>query len=228
MKLRASEISRQFLRKRGDSNVWNAVEKTDFELEPGKITVLSGNSGSGKSTLLNILAGLLTPTTGRVFYDDTDIYTLDDTSLSRLRNRQIGLVPQIRSALSSLTVMENVLLPAVLYDDGPKPGREEAKALLERFGIADLSEVMPSELSGGELRRTAIARALIMRPPVILADEPTGDLDDSNTENVLEAFREAADAGASVLLVTHDRDAAKYGDFHYRMNAGRLSREDKP
>lgn len=220
--LRAEGISKQFIRKRGESNVFTAVEKTDLCLLPGKITVLSGHSGSGKSTLLNMIAGLLTPDSGKVFLDDDDLYSLSDEQLSRLRNRKLGVIPQIRSALSSLTTLENVLLPSMLYEGAAKPDRREALAMLDRFGIADLADVMPSELSGGELRRMAIARALLMRPEVILADEPTGDLDDENTARVLAAFREAAGAGAAVLMITHDRDAGSCGDVRLRMSAGKI------
>ncbi len=226
MRLKAEGISRQFIRRRGESNVFTALAQTDFSPEPGKITVISGHSGSGKSTLLNILAGLLRPTTGRVLLDDADLYSLGDEEISRLRNEHIGLVPQVKSALSALTVLENVLLPRALCRKKDVPGAEEkAAALLERFGIAELAGVMPSELSGGELRRAAIARALLMEPEILLADEPTGDLDDVNTRIVLEAFREEADRGAAVLLVTHDRDAADFGDIRFRMSGGKLERE---
>ena len=137
-------------------------------------------------------------------------------------NRHIGYVPQGRSAVFSLNVLENVMLPYTLYEED---GRNAARRMLERFGIADLSEVMPDRLSGGELRRMAIARALVRKPEVIFADEPTGDLDDENTEAVLDSLCQLAREGAAVLIVTHEEDAFAYADRIFAMNAGTLSQE---
>lgn len=222
--LRAEGISKNYYRKRDGSNVFTAVQPTDFELPEGQVTEITGRSGSGKSTLLNLLAGLLAPSTGKVWLDDADLYALPDGALSRLRNRRIGVIPQGQSGLHSLTVLENVLLPARLYGRGPVP-EARARQLLERMGIADLADVRPGDLSGGEMRRMAIARALILEPSVVLADEPTGDLDDGNTAAVLELLRDTARQGAAVLLVTHEAGAARYADAVYRMDGGRLIRE---
>lgn len=222
--LRAEGISKNYYRKRDGSNVFTAVQPIDFELPEGQVTEITGRSGSGKSTLLNLLAGLLAPSTGKVWLDDADLYALPDGALSRLRNRRIGVIPQGQSGLHSLTVLENVLLPARLYGRGPVP-EARARQLLERMGIADLADVRPGDLSGGEMRRMAIARALILEPSVVLADEPTGDLDDGNTAAVLELLRDTARQGAAVLLVTHEAGAARYADAVYRMDGGRLIRE---
>lgn len=222
--LRAEGISKNYYRKRDGSNVFTAVQPTDFELPAGQVTEITGRSGSGKSTLLNLLAGLLAPSAGKVWLDDTDLYALPDGALSRLRNRRIGVIPQGQSGLHSLTVLENVLLPARLYGRGPAP-EARARQLLERVGIADLADVRPGDLSGGEMRRMAIARALILEPDLLLADEPTGDLDDENTAAVLELLRDTARQGAAVLLVTHEAGAAQYADAVYRMDGGRLTRE---
>lgn len=222
--LRAEGISKNYYRKRDGSNVFTAVQPTDFELPEGQVTEITGRSGSGKSTLLNLLAGLLAPSTGKVWLDDADLYALPDGALSRLRNRRVGVIPQGQSGLHSLTVLENVLLPARLYGKGPVP-EARARQLLERMGIADLADVRPGDLSGGEMRRMAIARALILEPSVVLADEPTGDLDDGNTAAVLELLRDTARQGAAVLLVTHEAGAARYADAVYRMDGGRLIRE---
>ena len=224
--LRTEGVSRNFFRRRGESNYFTAVQPVDFELVPGALTEVTGRSGSGKSTFLNLLAGLLAPTSGKVWLDDVDLYSLPDGKLSRLRNRRFGVIPQGQTALRSLTVLENVLLPCALF--GGELPADEARALLEQVGIADLADVKCGELSGGEMRRMAIARALIRRPDVLLADEPTGDLDDANTAGVLELLRGAARQGAAVLLVTHEAEARKYADVVYRMDAGRLTAETQP
>ena len=223
MKVKADKISRQYFRRSKGSNVFYAVAEMDFSLASGELAVIIGRSGSGKRTLLNMLAGILQPTGGQVHYDETDIYSLDDAKRSVFRNQKIGLIPQGQTGLQSLTVLENILLPSRMYADEDKTS--EAAALTERLGIAHLQGVYSDELSGGEMRRLAIARALICRPAVLLADEPTGDLDDENTHIVLGLLREAADQGAAVLLVTHETEAAGYADHLYRMDGGVLTKE---
>ena len=221
MELRAEGVSRRYFRTSKHSNVFYAVRETDLTLPAGTLTEITGRSGSGKSTLLHMLAGLLAPTTGRVLLDDTDLYALDDEARSRLRNETLGVIPQGHTGLRSLTVLENVTLPCAMY--GEPVSEDAAPALLERVGISQLKDAYPNELSGGELRRMSIARALIKRPGVLLADEPTGDLDDENTHAVLRLLRQCADEGAAVLLVTHEREAAAYADKVWRMNDGVLT-----
>ena len=219
----ARGATRRFFRAgRESAREFAAVDGIDLELAGGELVELVGRSGSGKSTLLNMLAGLLEPSEGTVALDDQDLYALDDEARSRLRNEAIGVVPQGQTPLHSLTVVENVTLPYLMYraDDGVE---ERALELLGRVGIAELADCLPSELSGGELRRMAIARALVCKPRVLLADEPTGDLDDENTRIVLEVLRAAADEGAAVLLVTHEQAAAEFADRRLRMDAGKLA-----
>lgn len=220
MTLTAENITRQYFRKSRGSNVFQALKETDLTICSGRLTEICGRSGSGKSTLLNILAGLLEPTTGRVMYDGADIYAMEDAERSRFRNLSIGIIPQGQTGLHSLTVLENVTLPYVMY--GEKAPDERAMELLEQVGIAELASAYPNELSGGEMRRLSIARAMLRAPGVILADEPTGDLDDENTHAVLDLLREAADKGAAVLLVTHENEAAKYADSVFVMEGGVL------
>ncbi len=220
MTLTAENITRQYFRKSRGSNVFQALKETDLTICSGRLTEICGRSGSGKSTLLNILAGLLEPTTGRVMYDGADIYAMEDAERSRFRNLSIGIIPQGQTGLHSLTVLENVTLPYVMY--GEKAPDERAMELLEQVGIAELASAYPNELSGGEMRRLSIARAMLRAPGVILADEPTGDLDDENTHAVLGLLREAADKGAAVLLVTHENEAAKYADSVFVMEGGVL------
>lgn len=203
--LKAENVSKSFYRKGRGSNVFTAVSEVSLTLAEGEIALLKGRSGCGKSTLLNMLAGLSRPSGGRVLLGDRDIYSMSDRELSRLRNEKFGIIPQMQSAVHSLTVMENVLLPYTLYNELKDEHRAYAIGLLEELGIAALGDVRPAELSGGEMRRMAIARALVRRPEIILADEPTGDLDDDNTERVFELLKAAADRGAAVLLVTHEQ-----------------------
>ena len=222
MELRAENISQDFLRDSAREGYIVAVAETNLCLSPGTVTAVMGHSGSGKSTLLHIMGGLLPPVTGKVFVGATDLYALSEDARAQLRSSSLGVVPQQLMSLCALTVRENVLLSALLY------GREQdvsthADALMERLGIAPLAHVYPSELSGGELRRMMIARALAGTPQMLLLDEPTGDLDAENTRRVLDLVRETADAGAAVLLVTHEREAASYADVCYTMAEGRLT-----
>ena len=220
MQLRAEGISRRYFRKHGEANYFEAVRSVSLTLESGTFTVLNGKSGSGKTTLLNMLAGLLIPSEGKVYLDKTDLYTLEDKDLSRLRNKRISVIPQGRSSVDTLSVYENILLPGILYGEAPQ--MEEAENWMEVLGISGLRNALPAELSGGELRRMAIARTLTASPEVILADEPTGDLDDDNTTVVLTAFQQAAKAGKTVLVVSHETDAEAYADRIYHMNNGTL------
>ena len=219
--LKAENLSKRYMRNTGQANHFYAVKGAGLELRPGEVTVLMGRSGSGKTTLLNMLSGLLTPTQGQVWLGETDVYGLNDRALSRLRNERLGVIPQGRSAIDTLTALENILLPAQLAG---KPGdAEAAKRWMAALGIEHLSGAMPAELSGGELRRMAIARALAQAPEVILADEPTGDLDDENTGRVLTVLRDAAkNDGRAVLIVSHDSEAARCADHVYRMDGGEL------
>ncbi len=221
MILKAEKVTRQFNRVSGSSNIFFAVHETDFELPGGLLTVLEGRSGSGKTTFLSMLSGLLRPSSGNIYLDGADIYAQTDKELSRFRNDNFGIVPQGQTAIATLTVMENVMLPGTIYglDEGL---REKAEKLLDRMGILDLADVLPKELSGGEIRRMAIARALIRDPKVIFADEPTSDLDDANTDIVFDILKSIAADGKAVLVVTHERNADKYADRMYRMDAGVL------
>ena len=221
MLLRAEGISRRFFRNGKGTNYFTAVEKTDFTLSQGKLTAIMGRSGSGKTTFINMLAGLLIPSEGKVTLDDIDIYACGDTERSLIRNKHIGIIPQGHTGLQSLTVLENVLAPSMMYGKG-KDNTDKALKLLESMGIAELSQVYSNELSGGELRRMSIARALINTPEIIIADEPTSDLDSDSTQLVMEHLKKLADSGAAVLIVTHDEQAAGYADIVLNMDNGKL------
>ena len=218
----AQGVTKRFFRKGREEAQWfDAVSGADVLLAPGEFVVLMGRSGGGKSTLLNMLAGLLAPNEGCVQLNGQDLYALSDDELSRLRNEYIGVVPQGQTPLHSLTVVQNVTLPYLMYraDDGV-----EARAFepLESLGIRHLADSYPSELSGGEMRRMAIARALVCNPAVVLADEPTSDLDDENTRIVLQKLRDVADAGAAVLVATHDQAAMPFADRTLRIDGGKM------
>ena len=221
MIIEATGLTKEFARARGGKRLFTAVHPLDIGLEERQLTVVSGHSGSGKSTLANMLAGILTPTAGHVRLDGTDLYSLRDEELSRLRNERIGLIPQGHTALRALTVLDNVLLPSILYAKAEAPV-DRARELLAAVGLDDLADAAPTELSGGELRRMAIARALLMDPAIVLADEPTAGLDSANAAAVLTLLRDAADRGTAVLVVSHEAEAQRFADRSYVMEDGHL------
>lgn len=219
MIIEATGLTKEFARARGGKRLFTAVHPLDIGLEERQLTLVSGHSGSGKSTLANMLAGILTPTAGHVRLDGMDLYSLRDEELSRLRNERIGLIPQGHTALRALTVLDNVLLPSILYAKAEAPV-DRARELLSAVGLDDLADAAPTELSGGELRRMAIARALLMDPAIVLADEPTAGLDSTNATAVLTLLRDAADRGAAVLVVSHEAEAQRFADRSYVMEDG--------
>lgn len=221
MIIEATGLTKEFARARGGKRLFTAVHPLDIGLEEGQLTVVSGHSGSGKSTLANMLAGILTPTAGHVLLDGSDLYSLRDEELSRLRNERIGLVPQGHTALRALTVLDNVLLPSILYSQDEAPA-ERARELLAAVGLEGLADAVPTELSGGELRRMVIARALLLNPAIVIADEPTAGLDHANATTVLTLLRDAADQGAAVLVVSHEAEAQRFADRSYAMEDGHL------
>jgi putative ABC transport system ATP-binding protein len=199
-----------------------AVDGVSLALDAGEFVCITGHSGSGKSTLLNLLAGFLAPDEGTVTFEGETLTTLGDAALSRLRNTLIGYIPQGHSILANLTVSDNVRLPFSLYrrsGDSTKRARE----LLERMGIAHLAEQYPSQLSGGELRRVSIARGLINEPLLLLADEPTGDLDPDASEAVMGLFSAIAASGTTVLAVTHEQENLRHATRHLTMASAHLS-----
>ena len=224
MTICAQNISKKYYRPTKNASHFEAVKPLDFTLEEGKVTEITGRSGSGKSTLLYMLAGLLKPGSGKVLLGEKDLYSMSDDQLSLLRNQKFGVIPQGQTGLFALTVLENVLAPAAIYGD-TKKYEEKAKELLSMVGIENLADSKMSELSGGEMRRMAIARALILDPDIIFADEPTDDLDDENTKAVLALLQKIAQSGKSVLLVTHESMAEQYADTIYRMDAGKLEKK---
>ena len=177
-------------------------------IEAGELVAITGQSGSGKSTLLNVLGCLDTPTRGSYRLNGVDVSHLDDEALSHTRNRQLGFIFQSFNLIASLTVLENVELP-LFYQRVPGPERRErALAMLGRVGLSHRLEHVPSQLSGGECQRVAIARALVTRPVLLLADEPTGNLDSATGEEIMTLLRQLHRDGCTILVVTHDPEIA--------------------
>ena len=194
----------------GDSAV-DALRGVSVDIEPGKMTAVMGPSGSGKSTLMHILAGLDKPTSGDVQIAGTEITTLGDNDLTKLRREHIGFVFQFFNLLPMLTARENVLLPLTIA--GVKPESGWFDGLVERIGLTDRLSHRPAELSGGQQQRVAIARALVSRPTVVFADEPTGNLDSTTSQEILELMRVSVDEyGQTMVIVTHDPRAAAMAD----------------
>ncbi|PZO09434.1 MAG: macrolide ABC transporter ATP-binding protein [Lysobacteraceae bacterium] len=205
-----------------------ALAGLDLQIGRGEHLAITGASGSGKSTLLNILGCLDRPSTGRYRFEEADVSTLDDDALSELRNRRIGFVFQSFHLLSRLSVLENVLLP-LRYCLHPVSGVEAyARELLERVGLADRMAHRPQQLSGGQQQRAAIARALLLKPTLLLADEPTGNLDSKTAADVLGLFAELHRDGQTVVLVTHDPDVAERAPRQVRMRDGRVDHDSGP
>jgi len=198
------------------------LKDVSLDVAQGCFIVIVGPSGSGKSTLLNIMGSLDRPTSGTVILDNIDISSRIDVELSALRNKKLGFVFQFHHLLAEFTCLENISLPGLLSGQRPKKVYKKATELLEKFGMADKLNRLPEQLSGGEKQRVAIARALINDPLIILADEPAGNLDEGNTNKLIEVFSGLKNEGRTVILVTHSLDIAKAGSDVYNLKEGRL------
>lgn len=200
---------------------FRAVDDVDFCIDAGEFVMIEGESGSGKTTFLNLLTGLTDPTSGTVLVEGKDLGNLSDSEISRIRNNRIKYIPQGESLLAALTIRENILFPYTIGGQA-KPSEERIKEVADRLGIADLIDEYPSELSGGEMRRATIARAVINNPSLIIADEPTGSLDSYNTSKVMDIFRTIASEGTAVIVVTHQKETLGYATRILNMEDGKL------
>lgn len=201
----------------------HVLRDLSFEVEPGEFVALLGRSGSGKSTLLNCLAGIEVPDSGAVLLDGTDITGIDDDARTRFRRDRIGIVFQFFNLLPVIPVIDNVLLPAELAGRGGPETRARARALLDELGLGSRLEELPDHLSGGEQQRVAVARALINRPSLLLADEPTGNLDRATAEQTLELFgRINREHQLTIVMATHSRAAAASATRVMRLEDGAL------
>ncbi len=210
--------ARNIVKRYGDLEVLRGV---DLDIAQGEIVSIVGPSGAGKTTLLQIIGTLDTPQQGEVRYEGTNVLTLKDRELAHFRNRNIGFVFQFHQLLPEFTMLENVAIPALLGGDNQASAYERARRLLERMHLADRLTHKPSQLSGGECQRVAVARALINSPKVILADEPSGSLDSHNKEELHRLFFELRDElGQTFIIVTHDEGLASQADRTLHMRDG--------
>lgn len=205
-------------------NMVKAVDHTSLEVQKGEFTAIVGRSGSGKSTLLHLLGGLDRPDSGKVFMEGRDIFALKDEELAVFRRRKIGFIFQDYNLVSSLNVWENIVLPIGL--DGKKADREFVSSVVERIGITDKIKALPATLSGGQQQRVAIARALASRPAIILADEPTGNLDSKTEMEVISLLKSCvADYCQTLIMITHDETIAQMADRILIIEDGRVVKQ---
>lgn len=199
-----------------------AVKDVNLNILGGDFVHIIGRSGSGKSTLLNIVAGLLSADNGTLLLDGTNYLELNDEEKSKFRNKNIGFIPQSPALLGYLNILENIRLPYDMYEkDGDSEGK--ARYFLNELGLEHLAKSYPKELSGGELRRIIIARALMTEPRILIADEPTSDLDIEATKEVMDLLKKINEKGTSILIVTHELETLKYGKKVYTMSEGVLT-----
>lgn len=201
-------------------NELKVLKGLDLTINPNEYVALMGPSGSGKSTLMNILGCLDTPTTGRYVLNGQDVSKMEDDSLAEVRNKEIGFVFQQFNLMPRLSAQENVGIPLIYAGISKKEREERALEMLDKVGLADRADHRPNELSGGQCQRVAIARALINRPALILADEPTGNLDTKTSEEIMEMFTTIHSSGNTVVLVTHEEDIADHAKRIVRLRDG--------
>lgn len=216
MLLEVKQVSREYLR---GGTAFAAVDNLSMTVEPGEYCAVIGHSGSGKSTLLNMITGMLKPTQGEICLNGQLLHTKTDAQLAQMRNREIGYIMQGQNLLANFTVLDNVCMPAYLSKNNDRVG-QRAMELLERVGLAGMEHAYPKELSGGEMRRVSIARALINKPLLIVADEPTSNLDPDASKRIVELFRTVSRSGTAVLVSTHDMEFLDHTDKCYRMEKG--------
>ncbi len=208
----------------GDTLV-KALDNVSFSVEQGEFIAIVGPSGSGKSTLLHILGGVDVPTSGEVIINGTKISDLDETALAIFRRRQIGLIYQFYNLIPILTVEENLTLPLLL--DGKKPDQKQIEMLVEKLGLENRLKHLPNELSGGQQQRVSIGRALLNSPALLLADEPTGNLDSENSKEIIKLLRQFnKENKQTVIIITHDERIALSADRIIEINDGKILRDE--
>lgn len=205
-------------------NQVKAVQNVSVKIAKGEFLIITGRSGSGKTTLLNLAAGLTPPSSGRVLFDDLDLWSLPDRKQSLLRNQKFGFIFQFPSLLPSLTTIENVTLPTLFnHNRGKASAQTRAVELLDTLGLSDKLSVFPRQLSAGQQQRVVIARALLNNPEVLLADEPTSDLDEQTEYEIMDLFEEIHQSSdITIVLVTHSSQLVQYGTRSIRMASGQI------
>ncbi|EOS36227.1 ABC transporter ATP-binding protein [Lachnospiraceae bacterium] len=220
--LRCSQLTKTY---KTGSNQVIALDHVDLSLEKGSFTAIVGASGSGKSTLLHLLGGVDRPTSGNIYIEGTDISTLNMEELAVFRRRKVGLVYQFYNLIPTLNVRKNILLPVLL--DGRKPDEARFEQIVNTLGLSDRLSHLPRELSGGQQQRAAIARSLIYQPAILLADEPTGNLDRRNSEETIELLKLSNQRyGQTVLLITHDEKTALMAGRILTLEDGKIVRDE--
>lgn len=220
--LRVEHLSKVY--GQGDNRVV-ALDDVSFSVEKGQFVAIVGPSGSGKSTLLHILGGVDRPTGGHVYMNDCDVYEQDDTQLAIFRRRQVGLIYQFYNLIPVLNVAENVTLPVLL--DGRKVNEERLAELLELLGIDGRKNYLPNQLSGGQQQRVSIARALMNSPAIVLADEPTGNLDSKNSHEIVELLKKSNEKyNQTLIMITHDDNIALQADRIISIEDGKIVRDE--
>lgn len=209
---------------KGDTMV-KALDNVSFSVDKGEFVAIVGPSGSGKSTLLHILGGVDVPSSGQVIIDGTDISKLDETALAIFRRRQIGLIYQFYNLIPILTVEENMELPVLL--DGKKPDKKQVESLVGQLGLEHRLNHLPNQLSGGQQQRVSIGRALLNHPALLLADEPTGNLDSENSKEIIQLLRYFnKEYNQTVIIITHDERIANSADRVIAIEDGRITRDE--
>ena len=210
----------------GETRV-HALRGVSVEVRAGEFLAIMGASGSGKSTFMNILGCLDKPSTGRYFLEGTEVSTLSKQELAAIRNRKIGFVFQGFNLLSRTTALENVEMPTLYARISKTEGQKRAREALKLVGLADRMEHFPSQLSGGQQQRVAIARALVNKPAILLADEPTGNLDSRTAVEIMEIFQQLNDAGLTIVLVTHEPDISQFAKRAIIFRDGKIRRDER-
>ena len=209
-----------------NGNKVTVLDKLSFEIKKGEFVSLMGASGSGKSTLLYLIGGLDKPTEGSIYIEDKDINKLKEKEMAKLRRKDIGFVFQFYNLVQNLTVEENIMLPVVMDGKKEKDYKDRLDKILKLIGLEDKRKNLPNELSGGQQQRVSIARAIILSPKIILADEPIGNLDSKSGTEVMELFRKInKEEGITILQVTHSEESAEYGDRIINLRDGKIIQE---